>query len=149
MIYVQYFFIFIVGLRDHGYFSCMLSHTSRISLAFREFQENPAPKLGLLTKQAGLAIKSAAKFLKGSYVDGFSALLKGNYSRRQAALIIAGNVPTILGALLITVPEVLFPLPAHQAFYYFGTSLGGNASSFIPIILGAVSSTLGLRIPLG
>jgi len=87
--------------------------------------------------------------LKTCYVDGTKALAAGHYTRGQAALIIAGNVPAMLGAILITFPKVLFPTPGHQAFYYFANILNTDPTSLIPIVIAAVSSTLGLRIPLG
>ena len=127
----------------------MLSPTSRISLAFNQFRENPKPALKAMPGKILRAAKAAGKFLKTSYVDGFLALVAGRYTRSQAALIIAGSIPTILGALLITVPGILFPTPGHQAFYYFGSSLSCEPIALIPVFLGMVSSTLGLRIPLG
>jgi hypothetical protein len=127
----------------------MLSHTTRLSLSLIRFRENPGSTFRALSLQIARGIKTSAKFLKSCYVDGFRALIAGRYTRRQAALIIAGNLPTILGALMITVPGVLFPSPGHQAFYHFAATLGCEPSSLIPVFLGAISSTLGLRIPIG
>ena len=127
----------------------MLSQTSRLSLAFNQFRENPRPALGKLLRGLKHGTVTTGKFLKSCYVDGFKALIAGHYSRPQAAMIIAGTLPTILGALMITMPGILFPTPGHQAFYYFGSTLGCDPASLIPVVLGGISSTLGLRIPLG
>ena len=127
----------------------MLSQTSHLSLALHKFRENPRLSLRKLSGRIVKAIKTTGIFLKTSYVDGFRALVEGRYNRRQAVMIIAGSLPTILGALMITLPGLLFPSPGHQAFYYFGSTLGCEPSSLIPVVLGTVSSTLGLRIPLG
>lgn len=127
----------------------MLSRTSRLSLSLNKFRENPKPAIRALARDVFHGIKAAGNFLKTCYVDGTKALIAGRYSRTQAAMIIAGNLPAILGALLITFPSVLFPTPGHQAFYHFADILGTDPTSLIPMAIGAVSSTLGLRIPLG
>lgn len=131
----------------------MLVYISHLSLAFNKFRENPKPliKRLLLRTLRGLeaGTSAAVKFLKLCYVDGTKALLEGRYTRDQAAVIIAGSLPAILGALLITCPGVLFPTPSHHAFYHFGDILRTDPTSLIPMALGAVTSTLGLRIPLG
>lgn len=101
-----------------------------------------------LAQQIFLGAKITGSFLKTCYVDGFLALLAGRYTRRQAAMIIAGSLPTILGTMMITVPGILFPTPGHQAFFHFGNTLSCDPTSLIPVALGAISTTLGLRIPL-
>lgn len=88
-------------------------------------------------------------FIKSCLVDGSKALLAGHYDKRQASLIIAANVPAIIGAMVITVPGILFHSPGHQAYYHFANNLGCEPASLIPMFLGATSSLLGLRIPLG
>ncbi|MGB6222754.1 hypothetical protein [Haloferula sp.] len=127
----------------------MLSHISRISLTIRQLRDNPKPTLRKLAHQTLLGVKATGIFLKSCYVDGFLALVAGHYTRRQAAMIIAGSLPTILGAMMITVPGILFPTPGHQAFFHFGNTLSCDPTSLIPVVLGAISTTLGLRIPLG
>ena len=126
----------------------MLSHTSRLSLAFRKLQEEPKSAFRALFRHILHSLRLSGKFLKTCYVDGTKALVAGHYTRSQAAMIIAGNMPAILGANMITFPSILFPTPGHQAFYYFGNILNTDPTSLIPMIIGAVSSTLGLRIPL-
>lgn len=127
----------------------MLFHFSRISLVFKQFRDEPKRMLRLLAHQTFLGLKATGRFLKTCYVDGFLALVEGRYTRRQAAMIIAGSLPTILGALMITVPGLLFPTPDHNAFFHFGSLLACETTSLIPMGLGALSTTLGLRIPLG
>ncbi|MEP4076582.1 hypothetical protein [Haloferula sp.] len=127
----------------------MLSQIPHLSLTFNKFREDPKSGLRALARRTLSGLKTCAKFLKSCYVDGFRALIEGRYSRRQAAMIIAGTLPTILGTMMITVPSILFPSPGHQAFYHFGNTLGGEPASLIPVAIGAISSTLGLRIPLG
>ncbi len=90
----------------------------------------------------------SGRFLKSSYVDGTRALIQGRYSRRQAALIAVSTLPAILGLLFLTVPGILFPTPSHNEFFHFAANIGGNPASMLPMILGAASATLGLRIPL-
>jgi hypothetical protein len=127
----------------------MLSYTSRLSLALKGFKENPSSTLRRGATHATNGLRTTGIFLKTCYVDGFRALLAGHYSRRQAAVIMCATMPTILGALMITVPGLLFPSPGHQAFYHFAETLGRDPTSLIPVILGTISSTLGLKIPLG
>lgn len=94
-------------------------------------------------------IQTIKDFLKSCFVDGTRSLVAGNYSKKQAAIIIAASLPAIAGAVMITLPGVLFPTPAHQAFYYFAQTLATEPAALLPSLLGLVSSTLGLRVPLG
>jgi len=91
----------------------------------------------------------AAQFTKSCYVDGFKALVAGEYNNRQALLIIVATIPVLLSVAMLVVPTVLFPTPEHQAFYHFARTLSGDSASMVPVVIGAVSTTLGLRIPLG
>ena len=88
-----------------------------------------------------------AGFLKNSYVDGLQAILSGDYTGRQAAMIILGMIPMLLCIALMILPAVLFPTPEHHAFYHFGRYLSEQVSTGIPLIIGLISTTLGLKIP--
>ncbi|WP_200279695.1 hypothetical protein [Haloferula rosea] len=90
-----------------------------------------------------------AHFLKTCYIDGFRALLLGKFNQRQAILIIVATIPILLSVGMLFIPTVLFPTPQHQAFYHFAQTLAGDSISMIPVVIGAVSTTLGLKIPLG
>lgn len=131
----------------------MLSQTSRLSLALCRLRENPKPELKLYGRRIASAARHGAsvtgKFLKSCFTDGLKALIDGRYTRRQASIIIAGSLPAILGAIMITLPGLLFPSPGHQAFYHFAATLANDISSLIPVFLGAISSVLGLKVPLG
>lgn len=95
------------------------------------------------------AASISRKFLKTCIIDGGRAVLEGRFTTRQGILIAAGQLPILLGVMLITVPALLFPTPEHNAFYEFARQLATGASSAVPILLGLVSATLGLKIPLG
>ncbi|MEM1085021.1 MAG: hypothetical protein AAGI48_12990 [Verrucomicrobiota bacterium] len=127
----------------------MLSQTSRLSLAFSQLRENPRHQLRSLCRHAARGLAATGAFLKTCFTDGLKALVAGRYTRKQAAIIIAGSLPAILGAMMITLPSVLFPTPGHQAFYHFASTLATDLSSMVPVALGTISSVLGLKIPLG
>jgi len=97
----------------------------------------------------GRLARRTGAFLRTCYVDGGRALLTGSYSHRQAAVIIAASTPAILGVLFLTVPALLFPTPGHNAFYHFAHELNADPASMMPVLLGAVSSTLGLKVAIG
>lgn len=95
----------------------------------------------------GENIKRFGHFLKICYVDGMKALVAGRYDTRQACIIIAATVPVLLGVMVLFVPLALFPTPEHRAFYHFADTLANDSISMLPVVLGAVSTTLGLKVP--
>lgn len=92
-----------------------------------------------------------ARFDKAYFRDWFvlgpKLLLKGGFSRRAAAFMIASATPGILAALFVIVPGMLFHTPEHHAYFHFAKIVEGN--SFLPLILGTVSSVFSFRFPLG
>ena len=98
---------------------------------------------------AGKFLAQTAHFLKTCYVDGFKALLMGKFDQRQAILIIVATIPILLSVGMLVIPTVLFPTPQHQAFYHFAQTLADDSISMVPVVIGAISTTLGLKIPLG
>ena len=75
-------------------------------------------------------------------------LLAGNYEKRKAAFVIAATCPILLATLFLTIPGFLFPTPRHNEFFHFANALGSDFTSAIPLMLGVISTTLGLRMPL-
>lgn len=86
-------------------------------------------------------------FLKSCYVDGLFTILQGRFNTRQAAIILLATVPLLLTIILQTVPSLLFPTEAHHAYYHFAQILSGDSVSTIPFLMGAVTITLGLKVP--
>lgn len=82
-------------------------------------------------------------------VRGPRLVLTGRFSRRAAGFMIASALPSILGALFLTVPGLLFHTPEHQAFFHFAKTLESDATSMLPVILGGLSSICSFRFPLG
>lgn len=94
------------------------------------------------------AASRTAQFLKLCYIDGMKALIAGKYDTRQACIIITATTPVLLSMMILFVPLTLFPTPEHRAFYHFADTLAHDSISMIPVFLGAISTTLGLKIPL-
>ena len=92
---------------------------------------------------------ASARFLKACYVDGTKAIVAGKYTRGQAAVIIFGMIPVLLCVALMTIPSVLFPTPDHNSYYMFAKILANQGTSALPIILGVISTTLSLKVPVG
>ncbi len=90
----------------------------------------------------------AKTFLHETFVIAPRLLLAGKYDKRKAGYIIAAACPILLAVLFMTVPSLLFPTPQHNAFFHFANIVATDAASTIPILLGIVSTTLGLRMPL-
>ncbi len=88
-------------------------------------------------------------FLKSCYVDGTRAIIAGRYNRRQAAIIIAAMLPVLLTTAVITVPMILFPTEGHKAYFQFASILNTDPTSLIPLVIGTVTATLGLKVPVG
>ena len=89
------------------------------------------------------------EFFRKWFIDGPRLLLKGKFSRRAAGFMIAAAIPAIAATLFLTLPELLFPTPQHNAFFYFSKSVNGDITSLVPLGLGLISSIFSLRLPLG
>lgn len=89
------------------------------------------------------------RFLKACYVDGFRAILSGQYTKRQAALLIAALVPVLLTVAVMTVPLILFPTEGHRAFYHFAHILSTDGASLLPFTISVITATVGMKIPVG
>ena len=89
------------------------------------------------------------EFFRNWFIDGPRLLLKGKFSRRAAAFMIVATVPAIAATLFLTVPGMLFPTPAHNAFFYFWKGVNSDMASLIPVGIGLISSVFSLRLPLG
>lgn len=120
----------------------MFTSLSHIKVIGNRVARNFAPR-------ANRAIRHSLAFLKTCFVDGTRSLVRGDYTLRQGALVIASAIPAIVAALVVTLPGVLFPTEAHQAFHYFAQSLETDTVSLLPTFLGLASSVLGLRVPVG
>lgn len=120
----------------------MFTSLSQIKVIGNRVARNFAP-------WASQAAGKSLTFLKTSLVDGSRSLIRGEYSHRQAAIVIASTLPAIIAALVVTLPGILFPTEAHQAFHYFAQSLETEKVSMLPTFLGLASSILGLRVPVG
>lgn len=128
--------------------SLTLNHV-RNRFAKRFLPDQPGDTPALSAKERAMIILGRiAHQLRLTYIDGPRALLAGRYSHRQAAYIMLATLPVFLGTLFITVPGILFPSPGHKAFYHFACSVGSDFSALIPVILGAISTSLGFKIPL-
>ncbi|MCU0795490.1 MAG: hypothetical protein MUF31_06090 [Akkermansiaceae bacterium] len=88
------------------------------------------------------------KFLRAAYIDGPKAVLRGEFTHRQGLFLCLATLPILIGALFITLPEVLFPSPGHRAYYHFAISVGNELVAMVPVIIGMVATTFGLRLPL-
>ncbi len=99
-------------------------------------------------RSAGDYLRILGTFLKISYVDGLRAILFGRFTRRQATFVIVAIVPLLLTVFMLTVPSFLFQTERHNAYYYFARILSSEPASLIPFLLGALSATVGLRLPL-
>lgn len=86
-------------------------------------------------------------YFRDWFVLGPKLLLKGGFSKRAAAFMIASAAPGILAALFVIVPGILFHTPEHNAYFHFAKIVEGN--SFLPLFLGMVSSVFSFRFPLG
>lgn len=89
------------------------------------------------------------EFFRNWFIDGPRLLLKGKFSRRAAGFMIIAAIPAIAAVLFLTVPGLLFPTPAHNAFFYFAKGVTGDIASFVPLALGLISTIFSLRFPLG
>ncbi len=121
---------------------------SRTTPAFGFAEMKPLSFRGLVAR-AKETLRRTPAFLKTCYVDGLLAIIGGRYSRRQAALIITAMLPVLLTTALITVPLILFPTEGHRAYFQFASILSTEPVSLIPMLIGSVSATLGLKVPLG
>lgn len=88
-----------------------------------------------------------AAFLRAAYIEGPKALIQGRYSRRQGVFLCLATAPILLGALFITLPGVLFPSPEHRAYYHFAVTVGNELVAVIPVLIGMLATTFGLRLP--
>jgi|GEM_PF-3434702 len=88
-------------------------------------------------------------FLRIAYTDGVKALVAGRYSPRQAAYIMCASLPALMGVAVVTLPALLFPSPSNEAFYHFANILSHDPVALIPTVIGAISTTIGLKLPLG
>ncbi|WP_353565829.1 hypothetical protein [Haloferula sargassicola] len=86
--------------------------------------------------------------MKETFVEGPKAVIQARYSGAQAAIMICSTLPAILGSLALTVPELLFPTEGHRAFFQYACNVSHDPMSLAPIMTGAVTTLLGLRIPL-
>ena len=86
-------------------------------------------------------------FLRAAYIEGPKAILRGNFSKRQGTLLCMATMPILLGVLFVTVPGILFPSPGHKAYYHFAVSLGNELIALVPMFIGIVSTTVGLKLP--
>jgi hypothetical protein len=89
------------------------------------------------------------QFFHNWFIDGPRLLLKGKYSRRAAGFMIVAAVPALAAVMFLTLPELLFPTPQHNAFFYFGKGVTNDVASYVPLALGLISSIFSLRLPLG
>ena len=89
------------------------------------------------------------EFFHNWFIDGPRLLLKGKFSRRAAAFMIIAAIPAIAVVALMTVPGLLFPTPAHNAFFYFAKGMTNDVASIAPLALALLSSIFSLRFPLG
>lgn len=88
-------------------------------------------------------------FFRAWLIDGPRMLFKGRFTRRAGAFMIASALPSILTALFLTLPGLLFHTPEHHAFFHFAKTLEGDGASLLPILLGSLCSLCGFRLPLG
>jgi hypothetical protein len=88
-------------------------------------------------------------FFREWFIDGPRMLLTGRFTRRAGAFMVASALPSILTALFLTVPGMLFHTPEHHAFFHFAKTLEGDGVSMLPVILGTLSSLFSFRFPLG
>lgn len=139
------FEIFIEALRDPVYLRRMLSqsHASCASVAPKQSH------LKVAAEHAMVFLRQTPGFLKSCYVDGFRAIIAGRYSRRQGFLIIAAMLPVLLTTAVITVPLVLFPTEGHKAYFQFASILNSDPASLVPLVIGSITATLGLKVPVG
>lgn len=130
----------------------MLSHPSPIGSEAATAPSNPRPAAA--NRRRRLAIRGlpghfSRAFFRDWFIDGPRMLLKGRFTRRAGAFMIASALPSILTALFLTVPGLLFHTPEHHAFFHFAKTLEGDGASLLPILLGSLSSLFGFRLPLG
>ena len=64
-------------------------------------------------------------------------------------MLIAASLPPIAAAALLTIPSLLFPTPGHNAYFHFARQLQHEPLIYVPIVLGAVCSTLSIKRSLG
>ena len=87
------------------------------------------------------------EFFRNWFINGPRLLLKGKFSRRAAGFMIAAAIPAIAATLFLTLPGLLFPTPAHNAFFYFSKGVNTDIASLVPVGLGLISSVFSLRLP--
>ena len=128
----------------------MLSRTPSSTAAPEAAAEPKASShFKIAAEHAAIFLRQTLGFLKSCYIDGLGAIIAGKYNRRQAAIIIAAMVPVLLTTAVIMVPLVLFPTEGHKAYFQFAAILNSDPTSLIPLAIGSVTATLGLRIPVG
>ena len=108
----------------------------------------PAPASDVRPGFRGRIPALVKTFLVETFVTSPRLLLAGHYEKRKAAFVIAATCPILLATLLLTIPGFLFPTPRHNEFFHFANALGSDFTSAIPLMLGVISTTLGLRMPL-
>lgn len=139
------FEISIERLRDPVYFIPMLSQ-SRASFPSADPKQS---HFKVAAEHALVFVRQIPGFLKSCYFDGTRAIIAGRYSRRQGVLIIAAMLPILLTTAVITVPLVLFPTEGHKAYFQFASILNTDPASLVPLLIGSVTATLGLKVPVG
>jgi hypothetical protein len=132
----------------------MLSHpaNSEDSAVAAEASLEPAAKRE--NRRRHITVEEILPRLNGEYfrnwfIDGPRLLLKGKFSRRAAAFMIVAAIPAIAAVLFMTLPGLLFPTPAHNAFFYFAKGVTSDIASLVPLALGLLSTIFSLRFPLG
>lgn len=80
-------------------------------------------------------------------LDGPKAMIEARYSRSQGIIMALSALPSILGLLSLTMPEVLFPTEDHRAFFQFAKNMANDPMGITPIVIGTISTLLGLRVP--
>lgn len=123
----------------------MLSHSSASVPSDSPKQSH----LKVAAEHAVVFFRQAPGFLKSCYVDGVRAIIAGRYNRRQAVLIMMAMLPVLLTTAVITVPLILFPTEGHKAYFQFASILNTDPASWIPFLIGSVTATLGLKLPVG
>lgn len=89
------------------------------------------------------------EFFRNWFIDGPKLLLKGKFSRRAGFFLTVGAMPAFMAAALLTIPDILFPTPQHNAFFHFARAVSGDVASLIPVGIGVIASLFSFRLPLG
>jgi len=132
----------------------MLSHpaNSEESAVAAEDSLEPAEKRENRRRQVtveDIMPRLNGEFFRNWFIDGPRLLLKGKFSRRSAAFMVVAAIPAVAAVLFMTIPGMLFPTPAHNAFFYFAKGVTSDVASFVPLALGLLSTIFSLRFPLG